>query len=51
MELIEKTRKRLIINIPDDLHARIKEVAENRNMTIKSYVTQAILSRIRKEKS
>ena len=45
-----KSRKRLIINIPDELHSHIKERASHRYMSITGYVLQALVEKILREK-
>lgn len=44
------TSKMLTIEFSLDLHREIKKRAAERNVTIRRYVTQAILSRIATEK-
>ena len=39
----KKTPKRLVIDVPDDLHARIKTRCAIRRMKIKDYVIHAIV--------
>lgn len=46
---LRKSSKRLAINIPDQVHWRIKNKAHSLNMTISRYVLQAIQMRINRE--
>lgn len=47
----ENICKNLIVDIPRDLHTQIKMRATYRNVSIKAWVLQAILDRIRVEDS
>lgn len=49
MELYEKTRKRLILNISEEFHAQVKRYAEKRNLTLKTYTLQALAWRMLRE--
>lgn len=40
----KKTPKRLLIDIPDDLHRELKSVVALRGITIKKYVIRALRS-------
>lgn len=42
--------KRLTIEIPEDLHKEIKVEAAFRNITIRKYVLQAVLERMKQDK-
>ena len=44
-----KTPKRLLIDIPEDVHKLIKERALFRNMTMRRWVLQAIKMRLDRE--
>lgn len=46
---LKKSPKRLAINIPDQVHWRLKNKAHSLNMTISRYVLQAIQMRINRE--
>jgi predicted HicB family RNase H-like nuclease len=48
---LRKAPKRMIINIPDEVHWIIKNKAHNKNMTMKRYVLQAVQMRIKQEES
>jgi len=48
---IRKCPKRMIINIPDEVHWIIKNKAHNKNMTLSRYVLQSIQMRIKQEES
>jgi len=45
----KKTPKRLLIDIDVDLHSKIKARAAARNITLKTYITRAILRAIAEE--
>lgn len=45
----EQKIKRLVIDMPDALHHKIKEQALWRNVTIRKYVIQAILMRMKND--
>lgn len=54
MEISEtgrKSPKRLLINISEEQHAAIKNRAANRNITLRKWVTRAILEAIKKEQA
>ncbi len=51
MNEVRKTRKRLIINVTDEEHQKIKIAAALRNIPIKKYVLQAIVIRMDYEKT
>jgi len=44
-----KSPKRLIIDIPEDIHQLIKKKAVERNITMRRYVLQALQIRIKQE--
>ena len=46
----EKASKILIINVPKEIHSEIKAQAAWRNITMRQYVLQAILERMRQDK-
>lgn len=48
-EVVKKSRKRLILNINEELHAEIKVRSGNRYMTITGYVLQALIEKIMRE--
>ena len=48
---IRKSPKRMIIDIPDEVHWIIKNKAHGLNMTLRRYVLQAIQMRIDREES
>jgi predicted HicB family RNase H-like nuclease len=43
------TPKRLVLNIPEQLHQEIKQRALDRNITLRKYVLQALMTRIQNE--
>ncbi len=43
--------KRLIVDIPMDMHIEVKKRAAIRGISIKKYVLKAIIERIKKERS
>jgi len=50
MEVVDKKKpKRLLIDIPEEVHWLIKHNAHVRNISIKRYVLQAIQMRIKQE--
>lgn len=46
----EKTIKRLIIEVPADTHKVIKLKATERNISIRAWVSRAIVEQLKKEK-
>ena len=49
MEEIKKKPKRLVIDIPEDLHTRVKLRATTRNITIRLWVLRALIFALTKE--
>ena len=47
--MTEKTRKRLVLNIDDQLHSEIKTRAAERRISLTQYVLQALIGRIQQE--
>lgn len=43
-------RKRLLLNIPDEIHMAIAHMADHKNITITKYVLQAVAEQIVKDK-
>jgi hypothetical protein len=43
-------RKRIIIDAPEEFHMELKSYAARRGITIKAYVTGAILEQIKRDK-
>ncbi len=43
-------RKRLLLNIPDEIHVAITHMAEHKGITITKYVLQAVAEQIIKDK-
>jgi len=50
MEEEKKSRKRLVMNVSDNLHMNIKTHATRRNMTITQYVIESVLFRMQQDK-
>lgn len=50
METKEKS-KRLVIEVPNDLHIEIKMRAVQRGITLKKYIIRSVMETIKKEKS
>lgn len=45
-----KSRKRLIININEDLHADIKKICAEKRISITYWILMAIIEQIKKER-
>lgn len=43
--------KRIIIDVPEEFHARIKSTAATKDMSIKNWVIRALLKTLREEKN
>lgn len=50
MEEEKKTPKRLIINVDENLHKKIKILATRRNMSIKQYVLESVVFRMQQDR-
>lgn len=45
-----KTRKRLLINIDEDMHTDIKKICAEKHISITYWILMAIIDQIKKEK-
>ena len=51
MNYKEKTPKRLILNVDEKIHTKIKILSTLRNMSITQYVLQVVLERVMKDEA